>query len=565
MNQPEYFLLLLVVPAAVIAFFVTRRQRRRALDRKLRDSWGSSQHLRQVDPDNIPHIAEYWQLLAKGQARNLVDDITWNDLDMDALYTRINQCQSNVGEAVLYAMLRDTGVDADTLARRDRWMAAFTADEPGRMRVQKRLRRLGFDHHHYAYAFMARPGSKTPDYPWLYLLLGSLPLLFIGLGFVNMAFLLGLALSFAINLFVFYKTQAQWAPEELAIQHLSRVLYTASQLARHPVPGVEDGYREMDSLCRKLRPLKRWSALFAIGGGGLLEALATYLRIAFMLDMIALTRLAAFITRHQAQVQALYRLVGEVDAIIALASLRLSLPITCVPGFHAEKTVQAQDLVHPLIPDPVPNSVNWTHNALITGSNASGKSTFIKALALSAICAQSIHTCFAREFIMPHAQVMSSMALRDQVLSGESYFIVEIKSLRRILTATQKEPLVLCFIDEILRGTNTVERIASSASLLGYLRSQPALCMAATHDIELTQLLNDYQQFHFREEMTGTGMTFPYRLMTGPSTTRNAIRLLAQMDFPDKVVAGADALAAGFTESGAWEQTAQDRIKETSQ
>ncbi|NLW20639.1 MAG: hypothetical protein GXY84_04605 [Clostridiales bacterium] len=142
---------------------------------------------------------------------------------------------------------------------------------------------------------------------------------------------------------------------------------------------------------------------------------------------------------------------------------------------------------------------------------------------------------------------------------------MEIKSLRRILTATMQEPLVLCFIDEILRGTNTIERIASSTSLLRYLRSQPALCMAATHDIELTQLLPDYQQFHFREEMTNTGMTFPYRLMTGPSTTRNAIRLLAQLDFPDRVVAGADALAAGFANSGAWEQAAQNRIKKEGQ
>ncbi|MEJ1731127.1 hypothetical protein SMA90_32885, partial [Escherichia coli] len=86
-------------------------------------------HLRRVDPDNIPYIAEYWQLIAKEHSRTQVDDITWNDLDMDALYTRINQCQSNVGEAVLYAMLRDTGVGQEVLDRRDRWMKAFTADE----------------------------------------------------------------------------------------------------------------------------------------------------------------------------------------------------------------------------------------------------------------------------------------------------------------------------------------------------------------------------------------------------------------------------------------------------
>ena len=120
MNQPELLLLLLVLPAAVIAWCVTRRQKRRALNQKLKDSWGSAERLRRVDPDNLPHIAEYWRLIAQQQARSLVDDITWNDLDMDALFTRINQCQSNVGEAVLYAMLRDTGVAQAVLDRRER-------------------------------------------------------------------------------------------------------------------------------------------------------------------------------------------------------------------------------------------------------------------------------------------------------------------------------------------------------------------------------------------------------------------------------------------------------------
>ena len=149
---------------------------------------------------------------------------------------------------------------------------------------------------------------------------------------------------------------------------------------------------------------------------------------------------------------------------------------------------------------------------------------------------------------------MDAMAVRDQIKDGDSYFVVEIKSLRRILSAISQERFLLCFIDEILRGTNTIERIASSAALLSYLNSQPVLCMAATHDIELTQLLSDYQQFHFREEMTDKGMVFPYRLMEGPSTTRNAIRLLEMMDFPASVTKRADNLAAHFTDTGSWEK-----------
>lgn len=98
---------------------------------------------------------------------------------------------------------------------------------------------------------------------------------------------------------------------------------------------------------------------------------------------------------------------------------------------------------------------------LLTGSNASGKSTFLKTVAVNAILSQSVNTCMAKKYEAPLFHVYSSMALRDNMDSGESYYIVEIKALRRILDAAEQEKIpVLCFVDEVLRGTNTVERIA---------------------------------------------------------------------------------------------------------
>ncbi len=107
-------------------------------------------------------------------------------------------------------------------------------------------------------------------------------------------------------------------------------------------------------------------------------------------------------------------------------------------------------------------------NTLVTGSNASGKSTFLKALAVNAILAQTIGVCFAQEFRFGRARVMSSMAVRDSVRGGESYFVAEIRSLKRILDAAEGKTPVLAFVDEILRGTNTIERIAASAAVLDF-------------------------------------------------------------------------------------------------
>lgn len=94
---------------------------------------------------------------------------------------------------------------------------------------------------------------------------------------------------------------------------------------------------------------------------------------------------------------------------------------------------------------------------------------------------------------------MTSMALRDDLSGGESYFIVEIRSLKRILDESRKQEPLLCIIDEVLRGTNTIERIAASSRILSALNRDWILPFAATHDIELSYILDrQYRNYHLR-------------------------------------------------------------------
>ena len=145
------------------------------------------------------------------------------------------------------------------------------------------------------------------------------------------------------------------------------------------------------------------------------------------------------------------------------------------------------------------------------------------------------------------------MALRDDLDSQESYYIVEIKSLKRILNATNQGGPILCFIDEVLRGTNTVERIAASAQILKSLAGNNVLCFAATHDIELTQMLEaDYDNYHFQEEIVENDILFDYILYPGRATSRNAIRLLGMIGYDEEIIRRADATAEEFLKSGEW-------------
>ena len=127
----------------------------------------------------------------------------------------------------------------------------------------------------------------------------------------------------------------------------------------------------------------------------------------------------------------------------------------------------------------------------------------LKMVAVNAALAQTIHTCAAESYHAPIFQIFSSMALRDSMENGESYYIVEIRSLKRILDAAgERRTPVLCFVDEVLRGTNTVERIAAATQILIRLAESGTLGFAATHDIEMMiSELNKLDAVHYLEEI----------------------------------------------------------------
>ena len=147
------------------------------------------------------------------------------------------------------------------------------------------------------------------------------------------------------------------------------------------------------------------------------------------------------------------------------------------------------------------------------------------------------------------------MSLRDDLAGGDSYYMVEIKSIKRMLDQVSQEEgrPVLCFVDEVLRGTNTVERIAASTQIMKKLAAGHALCFAATHDVELTKLLErEYDNFHFEERIEENDIYFPYQLMEGPASTRNAIALLRMLGYENGITDEAEAMAERFLRSGSW-------------
>ena len=276
----------------------------------------------------------------------------------------------------------------------------------------------------------------------------------------------------------------------------------------------------------------------------------------FHVDLIKFNRMLQTLRKHTEEVDTLVMNFGLLECSAAIMIYRQSMCGWCRPEFTEQKCVDFREAYHPLLESPVKNSIRAERGVLLTGSNASGKSTFLKTVAVNAILAQSIYTCAADSACLSFFDVYSSMALRDDIGSGESYYIVEIKALKRILDAGSRGENILCFVDEVLRGTNTVERIAASTQIMKSLDSNNILCFAATHDIELTTLLERYyDNYHFEEEVCDGDIVFHYKLLDGKAVTRNAIRLLQLIGYDEQIIQNAAMQAEQFVKTGVWSLT----------
>ena len=287
-----------------------------------------------------------------------------------------------------------------------------------------------------------------------------------------------------------------------------------------------------------------------------------YVRILTHIDLIKFNRMIKLIGDKKEQVNSLMEDLGILDSAIAVASFREYLEYWCRPELTESENgkyfLKAEDIYHPLVENPVSNSIDADSCILLTGSNASGKSTFLKTVAINAILSQTIFTSTSVSYKASYFRIYSSMALKDDISRQESYYMAEIKALKRIMDAVANENSkvpVLCFIDEVLRGTNTIERIAASSQVLFEIASANMMCFAATHDIELTEILeNVYANYHFQEEVLENDISFNYRLYSGRATSRNAIKLLSIMGYADSIIENADSMAEEFMKTGDWKR-----------
>lgn len=529
-------LILILTVTWVISYFDLKRRRRDFV----REKFGRMPKIREWNDT----VRNYYDVVNDGTG---IDSVTWNDLSLNDVFQRINSCDCSAGEEILYWRLRRNRMSADERTMFEQQVQAWTEDADGRGKIEELLCDIGKSaSSYYIPAYMDGIEAYVLGNQWVYRTLQIL----LAASVVAMPFLPVDMLAFpfmavcALNLGIYFWINMKHDLELSLIGTAVSLLGNAKQIAR--LKNVSGFFPELDEALRELRGVIRGDRILRIKreGSGTGDAMGTLLDYVMGITLVQITTYNKVMKRlidHADAYMTVYRCIGEVDAAICTASFRQTLPWYCAPEYTDEKKMEMTEVYHPLIQDPVANDLTLEKSCLITGSNASGKSTFIKAVAVNSVLGQALNTCMARRFVMPEADVITSMAVKDDLMAGESYFIREIRYLKRILDSLSDDRVTICAIDEILRGTNTGERIRASRAILEYLRDKNCIALVATHDKELTELLKgDYLNFHFSEEIGEDDIVFSYKIMDGPATSQNAVKLLEFAGFPEEIIRAAE-------------------------
>ena len=481
-----------------------------------------------------------------------LDEITWADLSMDTVFERICGTDSAAGEQVLYAWLRCPAMEAAEYGRRRALIRAVEADPDLRLKLQLILSKIGKSRAARTAETFA-PGAHGKRRLAAALLLSG-GLAAAGLGLMLTPACLPVFVALLCLNPLYHIAMVRRLDAHLPAVNSSVALAAAFQrILALGDPGLSACLRPYEAAGRQTHRLARMGGVSFTANHEVMQLLNGL----FLFDLILYEWLKVRLYGRREAVSAIHEAVGSVDAAIAVASYRAGAGTVCDPelrfGREEPPRLSAVELVHPLLRRPVGNTLELDGPLLLTGSNASGKSTLLKAAVLAAVMAQGICTAPCSAYSATAFRLYTSMAVSDELLSGDSYFVTELKAFRRILEAAGRGERVLCAVDEVLRGTNTVERIAASSVLLEALAGSGALCLAATHDGELCTLLEaSYTLAHFEETLTQDGMVFDYRLRPGAAHTRNAIRLLTILGFDPGLSGRAKARADEYGRTGQW-------------
>ena len=214
--------------------------------------------------------------------------------------------------------------------------------------------------------------------------------------------------------------------------------------------------------------------------------------------------------------------IAELELALSFKNIGMDNQVYSIP--EDSDNIIASNMIHPFVKNCVPNSITLDGGIVLTGSNMSGKTTFMRTLGLCLLLKNAGSIVPAESFKAPRVGIYTSLRANDMLQEGVSTFYAEIKRMNKINLAI-KDSRCLILVDEIFKGTNAIERIEASRKVIEKLNQYNALFIISTHDFELCDT-KGITNYHFEESYIEDKISFDYKLKEGPGKKGNALYLL---------------------------------------
>lgn len=481
--------------------------------------------------------------LVRDKDQNMVGDQTWHDLEIDTLFLDMDRTKTYAGSLMLYKALREIKSEEKSIKKVGKEIDALIDQPSVREPIQVALARLGAHDLGGLLYFLDRKIFFEPIYRILAIIFTFLPFVSLGslifVGAQALPLLLMSLLSNVVLYFVFTKYIVINKDYFIMVRNMITCASKIGQVEHPELEAYTGTLKELSKRCRSI--LVRSKGLEFLGNDPI--GFAVYIDMLLMISIRTFYRILDLINAHQQDLVEMYKVIGQTDALAAVASYRSSLKEYCRPEFtNKPQVLELEDAYNPLLKVSVPNSMMiHKENIYLTGSNMSGKSTFLRTVGVNALIAQTYDFAFCHFYMGSIVKIYSSISRNDNLLEGKSYFLAEAEIVLDMLKESNDAITSLIIIDEIFRGTNTKERIEASAGVLNYLAKQNAIVFVATHDLEIKDKAgNTYKNYHFGENVGQQGIEFDYKIKEGTTVVGNALKILKYLGYPDEMFESGD-------------------------
>lgn len=520
---------------------------------RLKESLLASYGKQKDESCNFDLADKYFRNRNKEDDFQILSNKTCNDLDFNELFMFADRTTSKVGEQYLYNTLRTIPADGKKFVRQEELIREIEADPKLRLKLQVHLDSLSGVNAYFISSLFQDEHIKPPKWFFVIPLLSFTALIsLLTLAFIPQSLFILLPVV-VVNMAIHYWNKRNLNEYMVSIPQLLRLKQVARNLLKYDMfsetaAGVSESIRIIDKVRNRMLFFKleaKISGEAQIAFWGMLEIV----KALFLLEPLLLFGVLEQLETKRKEIENVFVFVGYIDSLISIASLRKGLRYYCMPEVSDEnKILKADEIYHPLIADCVSNSIHTDKKSiLLTGSNMSGKTSFIRTIGINALTALTINTCFARSFKLSRFKIFSAIRISDDLMNDKSYYFEEVLTIKEMIERSQDQDNNLFLLDEIFKGTNTVERISAGKAVLSYLNNKSSMVFVSTHDIELTDLLDgSYELYHFSEKVDNKTVAFDFILKDGRLKNRNAIRILEINDYPEKIISEAIELSKEF-------------------